>query len=273
MNGFLIRVADTAQPANNRAFLNDAYGNVLQKVQQGHVLRQLVINGQASGLYGDGVDPAKPSTPDEDGGPAHPNYNPQAQFNLAYRPVTNSYPAAAAGQYPVQGGDTLQSIAQAAYGDSGLWYLIGDANGLSGNEDLRIGATLNIPSRVGGVHNNATTFARYDAARVVGDTTPMLPVPQGRGDGGCGGLGQIIMIVVAVLINVYLPGIGGAIMSAIASQAVGNILGVQDGFDGKAVAMAALSAGVSQGMELAAQGSWVASSSAASTVARSVTER
>jgi nucleoid-associated protein YgaU len=69
-----------------------------------------------------------------------------------------SHPAAATRQYPVQSGDTLQSIAQAAYGDSSLWYRIANANGLSGNEDLRVGQTLNIPTKVGDTHNNASTY-------------------------------------------------------------------------------------------------------------------
>ena len=50
-------------------------------------------------------------------------------------------------------GDTLQTIAHSAYGDSSLWYRIADANGLSGNADLRVGQTLSIPNRVGTVHN------------------------------------------------------------------------------------------------------------------------
>ena len=37
------------------------------------------------------------------------------------------------GAYTVQSGDSLQSIAQMVYGDASLWYLIADANGITGN--------------------------------------------------------------------------------------------------------------------------------------------
>jgi len=46
----------------------------------------------------------------------------------------------------VQAGDTLQGIAQSAYGDSALWYLVAEANGLSSDADLRVGQTLTIPN-------------------------------------------------------------------------------------------------------------------------------
>ncbi|MCP5005958.1 MAG: LysM peptidoglycan-binding domain-containing protein, partial [Planctomycetes bacterium] len=45
----------------------------------------------------------------------------------------------------VGGGDTLQSIASTVWGDASLWYLIADANGLNGNEDLTAGLRLSIP--------------------------------------------------------------------------------------------------------------------------------
>jgi hypothetical protein len=36
----------------------------------------------------------------------------------------------------VRGGDTLKSVAQALWGDSAMWYLIAEANGLSGTQTL-----------------------------------------------------------------------------------------------------------------------------------------
>ncbi len=74
-----------------------------------------------------------------------------------YTPVANSYPATT-GQHPVQAGDTLQSSAQAAYGDSSMWYLIADANGIQDNSGLRVGQILNIPTKVGATHNNSSTY-------------------------------------------------------------------------------------------------------------------
>jgi LysM repeat protein len=106
-----------------------------------------------------------------------PNYVDQRNFDLNYQPVTGRYPAAVTGQYPVSAGDTLQGIAKAAYGDSALWYLIADANGLRSTADLWVGQTLTIPNRVAGAHNSASTFKPYDPSRVIGDTTPSLPAP------------------------------------------------------------------------------------------------
>lgn len=158
-----------------------------------------------------------------------------------------------------------------AYGDSSLWYLIAEANGLSGNSDLRVGQTLSIPNRVTAQSNNASTFKPYDPSRVVGDTSPNLPQPPASGGGGCGGLGQILMVVVAVVVAVYAPqmlansipglfagagevGIGvagyaaGAAAGSIASQLVGNAIGAVDGFNWQSVAMAAISAGATAGL-------------------------
>ncbi|WP_197334563.1 LysM peptidoglycan-binding domain-containing protein [Ralstonia syzygii] len=200
-NGFLVGLTDSTQGANNRSFVNDANGHILQKNQQGNLLNQLVVNGQVMGTYGVGTDPSTPTNSD-----GTPNYTTQGNFDLGYQPVTNSYPAAATGQYPVKSGDTLQSIAQAAYGDSQLWYQIAQANGLSGNADLRVGQIINIPTRVGGTHNTANTFAPYDPSKVEGSTSPNLPAPSSDDGGGCGAIGQIIMVVVAVVVTVVTYG-------------------------------------------------------------------
>jgi hypothetical protein len=101
----------------------------------------------------------------------------------------------------VQSGDTLQSIAAGAYGDSALWFRIAQANGLSGNGDLKVGQTLAIPSGVQGTHNNAGTFQPYDPSKVVGDTSPNLPAPPK--DEGCGVVGQIIILVVVVIVAYF----------------------------------------------------------------------
>ncbi|WP_280190170.1 hypothetical protein [Delftia sp. PS-11] len=111
--------------------------------------------------------------------------------------------------------------------------------------------------------------------------------PAAQGNSGCGSLGKIIMVAVAVVAAVYTAGAlapaaasagtgfgatmttgasvlgGGASLStgsafaigaasgaagSIASQAAGNLLGMQDSFSWKGVALSALSAGVSGGL-------------------------
>ncbi|WP_288406907.1 LysM domain-containing protein, partial [uncultured Herbaspirillum sp.] len=143
VNGNLVGVTDSANGADNRTFVNDFNGQALQKTQQGNVFKQLIVNGDVVGNYGVSVNQEQPT--DSNG---NPNYIGIYNFNLEYEPVPNSYPAAATGQYPVQSGDTLQSIALAAYGDSSLWYEIADANGLSGNADLKVGEVLTIPTKL-----------------------------------------------------------------------------------------------------------------------------
>jgi LysM domain len=144
-----------------------------------------------------------------------------ADFNFGYQPINGNYPTASPGSYQVANGDTLQSIAQGAYGDSALWYRIADANGLAGNSDLRTGQTLSIPNRVGTVHNSgvnsavgaAGTFKPYDPSKVQGDTTPNLPAPQAEED-DCGGFGQILVIIVAIVVTVVTYGADSPNLSA-----------------------------------------------------------
>ncbi|QOK94573.1 LysM peptidoglycan-binding domain-containing protein (plasmid) [Ralstonia pseudosolanacearum] len=124
----------SANTENDRTFVLDVLGNVLQKQQGGNVLKQLVVNGQVLGTYGVGVDEVTPTT-----GEGKPNFTSQNVFNLTYQPITNVYPAASMGAYSVRAGDTLRGIAQAAYGDADLWYQIAEANGLRSDADLRVG--------------------------------------------------------------------------------------------------------------------------------------
>ncbi|WP_219851901.1 LysM peptidoglycan-binding domain-containing protein, partial [Methylibium rhizosphaerae] len=102
---------------------------MLQTNQQGFSLRQLVVQGQALGRYGVG--------PNEQGA-----MTVLSEFDSNFRSASSP---SAVGSYRVQGGDTLRSIAQAAYGDNRLWWKIAQANGLSGDSDLRVGQTLSLP--------------------------------------------------------------------------------------------------------------------------------
>jgi YD repeat-containing protein len=279
-NGYLVSISDATKPVNDRTFVNDASGHVLLKkqVQPGsreyttHLLRQLVVDGNVLAVYGAGTDPLKPATDEGD-----PRFNTsQGNFDLNYQPITSAYPGPSAGQYQVRGGDTLQGIAQASYGDASLWYLIANANGLRGDQDLRIGQTLVIPSRVGGAHNTADTFKPYDPSKVVGDTTPNLPVPQSDGGGGCGALGiilTIVIVIVAVVVTVYTAGaataalspllgtVGGAIVGGAVGGAVGSIVsqglsmavGMQEEFSWTQVGLGALGGAVGAGVSQAFQ--------------------
>ena len=60
----------------------------------------------------------------------------------------------------VRPGDTLQTIAQIYFGSPAYWYLIADANGLSGSEALTEGVTLTIPNKVANSANSANSANR-----------------------------------------------------------------------------------------------------------------
>jgi YD repeat-containing protein len=196
-NGFLVSVRDSTMSANNRDFVNDSAGRALFVKQGAHVQRQLIANGEVLALYGAGINEKEPRKPD-----GNPNFANVTDFELGYAPITSTYPNASPGTYVVRTSDTLQSIAQSAYGDSALWYRIAEANGLVTSTDLKVGQTLNIPNRVGTIHNNKTTFEPYDPSKITGDMTPNLPMPKE----GCGGLGQLLIVIVAVVVTIYTAG-------------------------------------------------------------------
>jgi len=196
---------------------------------------------------------------------------------------------AGGGQVSVQGGDTLSSIAQRVYGNASYWYVLADANGVgSPDEPLIAGTLLEVPS-VGVSRNDASTFKPYDANEALGPSTPVLPYIA-PSPNSCGVVGQLIMVVVAVIATIYTAGaasgllapgagfgatlstgatvlsgastltagaaftagaIGGAVGS-IASQAVGMATGNVQSFSWRGVATSALTAGAGAGLGTAA---------------------
>ncbi|WP_164119067.1 RHS repeat protein [Sphingorhabdus sp. Alg239-R122] len=126
---------------------------------------------------------------------------PFADFDANFVHMNAATTGGSAGSYTVQGGESLQQIAAAVWGDAALWYKIAEANGLNGSEPLAAGRSLTIPSGVHNVHNNAGTFQVYNPAEAIGNTTPGTPAPP-KADNGCGTLGVILSLVVATAVNV-----------------------------------------------------------------------
>ena len=117
-------------------------------------------------------------------------------FDQNYEPINASYPGPVGSAYTVRSGDTLTSIAQSVWGDSAMWYLLAEANGLSGGEALVEGQVLVIPNKVTNIHNNANTFRPYNPGEVIGNVDPTVPPPPPpAGKGGCGGIGMILKAV------------------------------------------------------------------------------
>lgn len=163
VNNNLIGVRDATKSANNRDFVTDAAGRILQASQGGNVQRQLVVNGEVLGRYGTYLNPDQPAD-----GSGNPNFVTAASFSFGYTKIGGSYPAANPGTRTVAAGDTLAATAKAVYGDSSLCYLIADANGLSSERELRVGQTLTVPNRVTGASNSSHSFKPYNPGAVVG---------------------------------------------------------------------------------------------------------
>jgi hypothetical protein len=191
-----------------------------------------------------------------------------ADFDQNYEPISPIYPGAVPSTYTIKSGETLQSIAQAVWGDASMWYLIADANGLASDTVLVAGQMLTIPNKVTNIHNNSGTFRVYNPGEAIGDVNPTLPTapppPKPKKKGGCGGFAMIIVAVVAVVAAAYLgPLVAGALGAAqggtaavmisagvgsIAGQVAGNALGVQQGFDFKSFGIAIATAGIANGV-------------------------
>ncbi|WP_027912331.1 RHS repeat protein [Pseudomonas sp. URIL14HWK12:I7] len=122
------------------------------------------------------------------------------------------------GSYVIVEGDTLQGIAQKTWGDSSMWYLIADANGLGVGDVLDRGTSLIIPNVAGSNANNADTFKAYDQNEVTGDLTPVPiyqpPKPKKKKSKG---LASVVMVVVAVVATVFTAGAATAVISGAAS--------------------------------------------------------
>ena len=191
--------------------------------------------------------------------------------------------------YTVRSGDTLQSVAQALWGDANLWYLIADANSLSAGQTLAAGTTLFIPANVTNLHNTSATNLVYSQANIVGDVQPtavaaprpVAPQSAGNGDSGCGGIGEVLVAIVAVAVTAWLAPelegevgtlfnggtalaagstsaaavggdiVGGGLAGALGStagQLAGLATGVQNQFNWNAVALGALGGAISGGL-------------------------
>jgi YD repeat-containing protein len=279
INGNILSVVDQFGGTGTRTFVTDGGGLILEKTQNGQTQNFFYVNGQSIGTSGalSGGDFGR--FPAGSLGGLELNSVLQDQSSQApdltsdYTAVSDQYPTLTPQSYVVVQGDTLRSLAFAFYGDAQLWYLIADANGLSGNSDLVVGQRLTIPNLVVNAHNDYQTFQPYNALKIVGDTTPTLPAPPQPSSGdGCGGFGAILVAIIAIVVTIVLTpiatslfapifgagsvaaGVAGAAVAAaagsIVSQGVGIAIGVQSKFNWGAVAVAALSAGISEGVGL-----------------------
>lgn len=175
-------------------------------------------------------------------------------FDQNYSPITISSPGDASQTYTVVDGDTLQSIAQQIWGDSNLWYLIADANGLSPEQTLVAGTTLVIPNDVVNIGHSSTTAKPYNLTQATGYILPTAaPPPPPHHHSGCGVIGQILEAIVAIVVTIATAGALGpvagifampiaATVGDAAAQVFGLATGIQNKFNWDELGMTALDA-------------------------------
>ncbi|MBU6956084.1 LysM domain-containing protein, partial [Hahella sp. HN01] len=158
-----------------------------------------------------------------------------ADFDQNFQPINSDYPGKASSYYEVHEGDKLSSIAASMWGDASLWYLLADANGLTGDQDLKAGLSLVIPNVVTNIHNNASTFRPYDPGLGLGDTTPSLPEPPPPPKKGkCGAAFVVMVIAIAV----------AAVIAPYAIQGAASLFGAATGAAGSGVTLIAGTTGI-----------------------------
>ncbi len=195
-----------------------------------------------------------------------------ADFDYNYMPVNDQYPALTPGTYTVRQGDvatsveeTLRNVAMAVWGDASLWYILADANGLNSKSPVpEVGQTLVVPNVITNIHNNASTFKVYNPGQLIGDTTPTLPdpppPPQPDDDECFRIVATIIVVVVTIVVAVYATealeawgevaaGILGAAAGNAAGQVTAKALGLREHFSWREVGTAALTAGLTNGID------------------------
>ncbi|MBL7481322.1 transglycosylase SLT domain-containing protein [Legionella bononiensis] len=131
------------------------------------------------------------------------------------------------GAYTVQTGDTLERIAMQVYGDSSLWYVLADANGITdknaiagSSSQLHVGQRLNIPPVSTGQQHTDGTHKVLNAYEVLGNTSattksPMIrsaPPPLPKRHNGL--FSKIVVGIIAVVATVMTAGIVGALAGA-----------------------------------------------------------
>ncbi|MFC4527581.1 putative Ig domain-containing protein [Dyella halodurans] len=194
-------------------------------------------------------------------------------------------------QYVVQAGDSLESIAQSVYGNSGMAYIIAAANGLTGDSGLVVGQSITVPS-VTTHANTSTTFKPYNPGQIIGSTTPSLPAvpPPPPSASGCSGVAEIVMVAVVIVASIYTAGLAaeafagatgsvwgagvaalsgsyglagagaaaiGGFVGSVAGQITGDAEGISSGFSLTQALTSGLAAGLTAGIgsEIASTGS------------------
>jgi YD repeat-containing protein len=251
VNENLVRVdqgkGDGMDRSETSSYVYDNSGKILSKYHDDGKsdirdnLDYVYVQGNAVGQTGTSIEAGGATTVLDSG-----NY-------ALFTNIDGNYPSAAATAYTVQGGDTLQSIADAAYGNRSMWYLIAEANNLLGDEELKAGQVLRIPTSSNSGPINADTHAVYNQNEIIDGTLPNLTSPSSGG--GCSTLLQILVVVVAVVVATYAAGaVAGAMGSTAAAGGSAAATGTVAGSVAAGAGGATVSAGVAGGLTAGAAG-------------------
>lgn len=179
--------------------------------------------------------------------------SPFADFDQNYDAINGSSIGNAASTYTVQGNESFSSIAAQIWGDANLWYVIANANGMTGSETLVAGQTLVIPNNVTSSRNTSETFKPYNPNEAIGDTSPTTAPQPPKNSNKCGSFGQILVSVVAIAVSVALSFTPLApvapIIGNVVSQGFGIAIGAQTSFNWSSLAISAITTGVSFGLD------------------------
>ena len=161
------------------------------------------------------------------------------------------------GAYTLQAGDTLDNIALQVYGDSSLWYLLADANGITDRNahagekgsQLHAGQRLNIPPAASGQHYTNATHKVLNSNNLIGNTSattplpPTPPPPKNNHNSFFKTMANIVVAVVAVVATVLSAGALGLVaaaagsISSLSAAGIGGIISAGMGVLGGATAL------------------------------------
>ncbi len=124
--------------------------------------------------------------------------------------------AAGSSRTTVLAGETLRGIAQRAYGNANLWYVLAEANAIADDSGLTAGTTLVVPE-VQVTSNDAATFKPFNPQEAIGNTSPSLPYIEPPPKEHCNGIAMVLMVIVAVVATVFTAGAAAVAFGAVAA--------------------------------------------------------